>query len=50
MVQEYKVGNHGQRTVINMPSGTVGRKYSRQMWKDGRIVFIPRLEAEPNED
>lgn len=46
----YKVGTHGARTVINMPNNTAGMRFSRQVWRDGRIVFIPRLEVEPDEN
>ena len=50
MPHHYKVGTHGARTVINMPSNTAGQRYSRQVWKDDRVVFTPVKEAITNED
>jgi len=48
MIKVYKVGTQGARCVINMPPNTEGKRFTRKIWADGRIVFEQVKETEQN--
>jgi len=46
MIKMYKVGTQGARCVINMPAETEGKRFTRKIWADGKIVFEQVKEIE----
>lgn len=45
MTTQYIVGCQSGRGMINIGTDHIGKRFSRAVWQDGRIVFTPIIKA-----